>query len=70
MDANRSRTIDRDELASGLEEFGLSMSKSSVDQLFQYLDRQRSGLVNFDEFLEALRVTAVSHLATVCVSEH
>jgi Ca2+-binding EF-hand superfamily protein len=57
MDENGSRTIDREELATGLNEFGLSMSGSSVDELFQFLDKQCSGLITFDEFLQALRVS-------------
>jgi len=56
MDQNGSRTLDRDELATGLDEFGVSMSSSSFDQLFSYLDGERRGIVTYDEFLESLRV--------------
>ena len=58
MDENGSRTIDREELENGLNDFGLSMTRMSIDQLFQQLDRTRSGQISFDEFLENLRVSS------------
>ncbi|ESN96702.1 hypothetical protein HELRODRAFT_156044 [Helobdella robusta] len=55
FDDNGNKKLDKEELASGLQEFGMSMSKSEVDQLFNYLDKDNSGSINFDEFLIALR---------------
>ena len=54
--------MDRDELAKGLEDFGAQMSKSSVDELFQFLDKDGSGTVSFDEFLKALRVAISKYM--------
>ena len=56
MDENGSRTLDRDELATGLEDFGVSMTSSAFNELFTYLDRSGRGVVTYNEFLEALRV--------------
>jgi len=56
IDENRNRKIDREELELGLREFGLSMSRPEVNQLFDELDKDHSGNVSFDEFLQALRV--------------
>jgi len=55
IDNNGSRSLDREELESGLRDFGVSMKRSQIDELFRYLDKDRSGTVSFDEFLEALR---------------
>ena len=62
IDDNGSKTLDRDELAKGLQDFGVRMSSSEVNELFNDLDRDHSGLVSFDEFLQALRVSSLRHL--------
>jgi len=56
IDDNRSRTLDREELNNGLRDFGVTMSSAEVNQLFNELDKDNSGLISFDEFLQALRV--------------
>jgi len=56
IDDNRSRTLDREELANGLRDFNVSMSRAEVNQLFDELDKDNSGHISFDEFLQALRV--------------
>ena len=61
IDDNGSRTIDRQELENGIRDFGLNMSRAEVNQLFDDLDKDHSGLVSFDEFLQALRVQSTLH---------
>ena len=56
IDDNGSRTLDRVELENGLRDFGVSLSRAEVNQLFDDLDKDKSGHVSFDEFLQALRV--------------
>jgi Ca2+-binding EF-hand superfamily protein len=55
IDDNGSRSLDRQELNKGLQDFGLRMSRSEVDELFAALDKDHSGSISFDEFLQALR---------------
>ena len=55
-DDNGSKTLDREELRSGLTDYGLKMSAAEVDELFQFFDSDKSGSISFDEFLVALRV--------------
>lgn len=55
IDDNRSRTLDREELKNGLSDFGVTMTSAEVNQLFNELDKDKSGLISFDEFLQALR---------------
>jgi Ca2+-binding EF-hand superfamily protein len=57
MDDDGSRSLDRRELADGLKDFGVSMSSASIDELFAFLDKDKSGKISFDEFLQALRVS-------------
>jgi len=60
IDDNRNRKIDREELEYGIREFGLEMSKAEVGQLFDFMDKDGSGSINFDEFLVAIRVNMYS----------
>lgn len=55
FDDNGSRTLDRNELKNGLLDYGLKMTTAEVYELFDCLDKDKSGSVSFDEFLEALR---------------
>ena len=44
------------EFTKGLRDYGLVVDASVVKQLFSELDADGSGSLDFDEFLEALRV--------------
>ena len=57
IDDNGSRTLDREELMKGLYDFGLKFTKAEVTQIISDIDRDRSGSVSFNEFLQALRVS-------------
>ena len=56
IDDNGSRTLDLQELEYGLRDFGVNMSRAEVNQLFNEIDKDHSGHISFDEFLQALRV--------------
>jgi len=56
IDDNGSRTLDREELKYGLCDYGMNLSPAEVNQLFNELDKDNSGHISFDEFLQALRV--------------
>jgi len=57
MDDNGSRTLDREELMKGLYDYGLKFTKAEVTQIISDIDKDKSGHVSFNEFLNALRVS-------------
>ena len=56
-DDNGDKRLSKEELISGLRDYGVNMNKSETDELFQYFDKDGSGSISFDEFLVALRVS-------------
>ena len=48
--------LDYEELKKGVKDYGLNMSKNELDDLFKAFDKDNSGSISFDEFLQALRV--------------
>ncbi len=57
FDDNRDRKLDLDEFKKGINDYGLAYSKDEVIELFRAFDNDHNGSINFDEFLEKLRVT-------------
>lgn len=55
LDNNGNRQLDANELMWGLKDFGIALDSDQTDVLISYFDRDRSGTVNFDEFLRGLR---------------
>ena len=55
LDDNRNRQLDANELMWGLKDFDIHLSEEQVQVLIAHFDRDKSGSVNFDEFLVALR---------------
>lgn len=56
MDDDGNRQISKEEFIKGCKDFGANLSNEEVDTLFREIDRDGSGSLIFDEFLEALRV--------------
>ena len=56
MDDNGSKSLDRDELMKGLYDYGLRFTKAECTQIMTDIDKDGSGSINFNEFLQALRV--------------
>lgn len=52
---NGDRKIDKEEFYIGLKEFGANISKKEAEVLLDYLDTDRDGFVNYDEFLVGIR---------------
>jgi calcyphosin len=50
-----------EELAKGAREFGATLNAEQVQQLFQSLDKDGSGSIDFNELLIALRVINFFH---------
>ena len=56
LDNNRNRQLDFNELQWGLKDFGIGLDDEQARTILAYFDRDKSGTINFDEFLRALRV--------------
>lgn len=55
LDDNRDRKLDLEELKEGLQDYGISLTPEEITQLFQLIDKDGSGTLHFDEFLQAIR---------------
>jgi len=55
IDDDGSKSLDRTEFQKGCNDFGAGLTKAEMDAVFDQIDRDGSGCLNFDEFLEALR---------------
>jgi Ca2+-binding EF-hand superfamily protein len=55
LDDNKNRQIDMQELMWGLKDYGIHLNEGQATSLLSLLDTDKSGSVNFDEFVRALR---------------
>ena len=55
FDSNGNRAIDKQELYWGLKNLGSTISKREAHILLEYLDTNKDGNVDYNEFLFALR---------------
>lgn len=54
LDADRSGTISTEELSAGLKSQGYNLSDAEVHQLLEEVDVDKSGYIDFDEFMATL----------------
>ncbi len=47
------------EFRKGLRDYGVDLDEAAIKALFAHFDRDKSGSLDFDEFLEELRVRVV-----------
>lgn len=57
MDLNGNRSLDVDDFRWGLKDYGISISKEEAQQVLDHFDRDRNGVVDYNEFLRAMRVS-------------
>lgn len=57
MDNNGNKLLDVDDFRWGLKDYGISVSKEEAQQILDHFDRDRNGVVDYNEFLRALRVS-------------
>ena len=57
MDDDGNKRLNFEEFHKGLTEYGLGFSKDEILKIFQAFDKDRSGSVEFEEFLINLRVS-------------
>ena len=63
MDDDGNRKLNIDEFRKGVEEYGLHMSKTEIEQLFRMMDMDQNGSIDYEEFLRKLRVSEVVFLS-------
>ena len=56
MDNNGNKLLDVDDFRWGLKDFGILISKEEAQQVLDHFDRDRNGVVDYNEFLRAIRV--------------
>jgi Ca2+-binding EF-hand superfamily protein len=55
MDDNNSRSLDLYEFSKAVKDYGLGFNDTEIKSLYAYFDSDRSGSVDYDEFLRVLR---------------
>jgi len=55
MDDNHSMSLDKFEFSKAMSDYMLGFSEGEVQTLFTHFDFDRSGLIEYDEFLRAIR---------------
>ena len=55
-DDDGSHTLNLEELTEALQNFGLEVSEDEVGEIFSSMDEDGTGSINYDEFLDKLRV--------------
>jgi Ca2+-binding EF-hand superfamily protein len=55
MDDNNSNSLDKYEFTKAMTDYMLGFSESEIQKLFAYFDFDRSGSIEFDEFIRAIR---------------
>jgi Ca2+-binding EF-hand superfamily protein len=65
MDDNDSKTLDFNEFQKALNDFRIAVPPEDYQRLFGLFDSDRSGEINYDEFLRAIVVSFLSHLCRV-----
>ncbi|KAH9282134.1 Calcyphosin-like protein [Echinococcus granulosus] len=56
IDDDNNKLISKEEFVKVCHDFRVGLTNDEIDGLFAEIDRDGSGSINFDEFLEALRV--------------
>lgn len=56
-DDDGNRALSQEELTEALQNFGLELSEDEVSEIFSSMDEDGTGSINYDEFLDKLRVT-------------
>jgi Ca2+-binding EF-hand superfamily protein len=56
MDDDNSKTISLPELKKAMRECSIALTDDDCYNLFQYFDKDKSGAIDFDEFVEGIKV--------------
>jgi Ca2+-binding EF-hand superfamily protein len=55
MDDNNSRSLDKYEFTKAMTDYMLGFTEGEIQKLFVYFDFDKSGAIEFDEFVRAIR---------------
>ena len=55
MDDNNSRSLDKYEFTKAMTDYMLGFTEGEIQKLFVFFDADRSGVIEFDEFVRAIR---------------
>jgi Ca2+-binding EF-hand superfamily protein len=55
MDDNHSMSLDKFEFSKAMQDYMLGFSEGEIARLFNHFDLDRSGLIEYDEFLRVIR---------------
>lgn len=55
MDDNNSRSLDKFEFSKACADYMLGFTEGEMQKLFNYFDYDKTGLLEFDEFIRAIR---------------
>ncbi|KAK3742358.1 hypothetical protein QZH41_020501 [Actinostola sp. cb2023] len=67
FDDDHSNSLNKDEFITGLQDYGIDLSKDEMARLFDEFDTDGSGTLKFDEFLIHLRVVVPLHRSETSV---
>jgi calcyphosin len=56
IDDDDSKTLSLQEFEKGIRDFGIGFSKEETQEIFKHFDKDSSGSLDFNEFLNELRV--------------
>ena len=59
-DDDGNKKLDYREFVNGLNDYGIMIPKEEMQQVFSRFDLDKSGTIDFDEFLENLRVSSMN----------
>jgi len=55
MDDNNSKSLDKYEFTKAMTDYMLGFTEGEIQKLFVFFDVDRSGVIEFDEFVRAIR---------------
>ena len=62
LDNNGNRQLDIKEMQYGLSDFGIHLDDEQARAVLEHFDRDRSGSVDYNEFLRVIRVSILFNL--------
>jgi hypothetical protein len=60
IDEQNTKQLDADDFRWGFIDFGFNLSKEEAEQLVNAFDKKKSGTINYEDFLNVLRVSTHS----------